>query len=138
MNGLTEDGKMGAIRFTVLKDIPNLFVDIFSQLKESKFVLIDYTVNFCHIEKYRRRNVFVRHWMDVILNSADFKMYCPFKKGVYTLKERVQSEAQVANFIPSFFRFNDSLFIKLTGTSKKQNKIFDLFKFIELWNFGFG
>jgi hypothetical protein len=77
-------------------------------------------------------------WTDILVNSIDFKLGCPFKVGVYKLKERPQVNYDPSyKYIPSFIRFNDSIKIELTGFIKKPNRIIELFKFQELQDFGF-
>jgi Protein of unknown function (DUF1091) len=137
-NETNHNGKLDPIYVTVLKEIPNVQVEMFAEVKNSKFVLVNYTLNLCLIERYRRRNVFIRLWTDNLVNSIDFKLGCPFKKGDYVVKERSSLNiTQTSNYIPSFIRFNDSMIMKFTGYIKKSNRIIKIFTIQELWNFGF-
>jgi Protein of unknown function (DUF1091) len=131
-------GILDPIYFTVLKEIPNFQMDVLVEVKSSKFVLVNYTMNFCFFERYRRRNIFIRLWSDILVNSIDFKLGCPFKVGVYKLKERSSMNmTQTSKYIPSFIRFNDSITLKFTGYIKKPSRIIEIFTTQELWNFGF-
>lgn len=137
-NETNGNGNLDALYFTVFKDIPNISLEIFVKLTKSNYVLVDYTINLCHIEKNRRRNIFVRFWMDELLNSFDFKPKCPMKKGIYTIKQRATNHGkQSAFYIPSLFRFNDSFEALLTGHTKIQNERVDMFKIDEMWTIEF-
>lgn len=136
-NESNANNRMDAIYFSVLKQIPNIYLDIFVELENPKFTIINYTMNLCYIEKYRRRNVFIRYWLDVVLNSTDFKPSCPVKKGFYTINEHSQDHAQSANFLPSKIRFNNTYRAELTARTKQKNIMIDLFIIKEVWDFGF-
>lgn len=94
-----------------------------------------FIMNACFIEKFRRRSVFVRHWMNGFLDRANFKFKCPFKKGEYQLNEAPNSDTNgMIRSIPAIMRLNETILYELSLLLKTKDKMIELTKDKEYWS----
>lgn len=129
-----KDKTQSALQFIITKDLPNLQAQLKIELMNSKFKLMDYSFDLCKIERYRRRNVFIRLWAEQTLGAFDYTIKCPIKKGTYTLQERgYEASEQAVNYVPSFIRINELLKYEFIIFTKKRDKMVKVVDTNEFW-----
>ena len=104
---------------------------------DDKTTILNETMNLCHFESQRRRNVFIRLISDHWLEHVSFKLKCPFKKGYYEIPEHEKmnetDQSRIYKYIPSFvkvarkFQINIGLHTRVIGNLENFLKIRDFY-----------
>lgn len=133
-----KESHVGFLKYELFRDLPNLHIKLLLKLMKSDFLLIDYILNACYIDKFRRRNGFVRQWMDGFIQRANFKFKCPFKKGSYQLNEAENIDTSgMIQSIPGIMRVNETIYYELSLLLKARNQMIELTKDVEFWSLEF-
>lgn len=118
-----------------------LFKDVFilngrMRVTINNFTLFNYSIDCCNWNRYRKSNVFLRIWTDSLQQSIDFKMSCPYRKGLMHVPERNGTALQdLLLYVPNFLKTKNLLnvYFDLRFSTKIGRRITPLLEINELW-----
>ncbi|CRK98958.1 CLUMA_CG012347, isoform A [Clunio marinus] len=71
----------------IFEDIPKLHIVLIAKDLKTGKILADRTVDFCDISKLINSNAVFHSLMHHLLDTLKFALKCPFKQGIYKVKE---------------------------------------------------